>query len=693
MREELQGDQPSRLARQEAKGKGFDEREYSVILSPDKNGSFNTANGNSSQPWDQLVVEAEDHFTPPIRLITRILNLRMESFPEVEGPYELEATESYGTNADLYAGSHPLLHASQAAEDPRLSTDGVFNIAEIDQIYSCQGTTGNTSYYFPEDLDKPSWKPLVLRKAYLSVLILLSIGMAASQEILLQWSQSKGRLIQFHSPQNISHGVYFSWRYLPTIITVLFGIAHQILDTQVKRLDPFFRLAQPQGAPALQSLVVDTSNFFTWIRPPWPASRRVILSTISMVLTVAVLPTVQAASLDVKEVANDKEPPSHYIVFVSVIWSRVITVLLCLNALCCLLLLLALRCKSGLLHDPKGIVALAAMCTRSHILLNFEGLDGNSSDHEITERIRNRMFVLYKSSLWEGEFRTQTEDGPEASEGYRKMEPYPVTLSKTEFAFVLGVPAFLLALVPCLVFTEAHWLIIRLPFLLVGFAVLVKLLWGILDTRLRLVEPYYRLILGSASARTLGLDYSGTFLYTLPIRAFLNKHYLLSLVGSGTILLDVLAVSLASCAIRGSSFFHRTGEAPENSILKGNAETFKSFWVSFMLSMVILVLLCVTTISAFWKRRKIVLPRKPGSLAFIILNCHQAQWLVSLVDTETWSTKQIIEFLEHSGKTFGLGWYAGRDGKIYCGIDEEPLVGRWSVNSSLANEPEVWKEA
>ena len=53
-------------------------------------------------------------------------------------------------------------------------------------------------------------------------------------------------------------------------------------------------------------------------------------------------------------------------------------------AFCGAALMYAMRRKSGLLSDPKGIAGIAAMATKSHILTDFHGLDSAPIDKTAT---------------------------------------------------------------------------------------------------------------------------------------------------------------------------------------------------------------------------------------------------------------------------------------------------------------------
>ncbi|PFH57320.1 hypothetical protein XA68_15218 [Ophiocordyceps unilateralis] len=63
--------------------------------------------------------------------------------------------------------------------------------------------------------------------------------------------------------------------------------------------------------------------------------------------------------------------------------------------------------------------------------------------------------------------------------------------------------------------------------------------------------------------------------------------------------------------------------------------------------------------------------------------------LYDFVGTESMTSVQLSRRLAGTGKTYGLGWFRGRDGQTHCGVDEEELTGsyRHGVDDSKQNQP------
>ncbi|KAF2730066.1 hypothetical protein EJ04DRAFT_555700 [Polyplosphaeria fusca] len=579
------------------------------------------------------------------------------------------------SNPDSEAPSaDPFLFLSPAALDLDNLTSGTSNLDlstspenEKQEETKDQGQDATQSYFFPPDPDVPNWKPVVLHAPYLLLMACVSLGLAGVQEYLCRLSMSqRGGLVHFSSLNQVSVSAYFLWRYFPTMVAVSYGIAYQAVDVETKRLEPYYRLAQRHGATVSESLSIDSANFLSWFRPPWPGSLRTVLSITVALLAVAAVPIVQNASLEV-----DASGDGVFVLRVNPAWSRALTATLGLVGVMTMALLIPLRHSTGLLCNPVGINSLLVMTTKSHLLNDFGGLDARSSDAEITQRTYRRRYILHKSSLWQGEYMAHAKAAPPKQSSH--ADEHPFTLPRSQGLPLWLALAILPALVPVLIFTPAHIVLEKVTFLMTGLAIILKLLWTQLDTNVRLTEPYYHLLRRNAGPDVLGIDYTGTVLFALPIKALRRGDHLLALVATNSILVEILTVCLSSFGSRGTQFRHRGSVASSDSVVQGDIETFRSFWISLGLSVIILMSLCVTAALLYAQRRGLSLPRKPGSLVFTLLIAHQSKMLYGLVDCEQLDHRQLQRHLENRGKKFGFGWYTGRDGELYCGLDEEPL--------------------
>lgn len=556
----------------------------------------------------------------------------------------------------------------------------------IDRVATGPKDQSETSYYFPPDPDMPSWRPVSMRWWWITILIIIALGLGALQELLCQISITKGQndgLLRFRTPQEISLTDYFTWKYAPTIILLSYGILWQISDFEVKRLEPYYQLSRPKGATAAASLNIDYLTFLSYLIPIRAARHRqwaVLLSSLATLTSGSLVPVLQSASVKMYPDKDDRKENDFKFVRIVPIWSRLTSASLFVVAFCGMLLLFKLRRKSGLLSDPKGIAGIAAMATQSHILQDFQGLD-IAPTPVIHKQLAHRRYILHKSSLWQGEYirNTRTE---EVTEKFENPHPLMLTL-KGGIPYICGL-IIVMVLLPLFLFQpNANIVTEKIPFLLTAIGTVIKLLWGTIDMDVRIVEPFYILSRRNAPPRTLTLDYTGTPPGYLPIKAFLNRHYLVSAVGIGAVMTEVLTVCMSSFSVDGKKFISGDGHdnAPfdeDHDSRYTTDETFKSFWVSFALALGILVYLCVIAGVVYAKRRHYFLPRQPGTIASVLAYIHQSNMLVNFVNTQRLDSTAMTRYLEKmKGKTYGLGWFRGRDGEDHCGIDEEPIAAEY----------------
>jgi hypothetical protein len=62
--------------------------------------------------------------------------------------------------------------------------------------------------------------------------------------------------------------------------------------------------------------------------------------------------------------------------------------------------------------------------------------------------------------------------------------------------------------------------------------------------------------------------------------------------------------------------------------------------------------------------------------------------LYDFVGTAKFSNAEMAKKLEE-GKSYGLGWFQGRDGQIHCGVDQEELTSSYKhgVDDKQRNQP------
>lgn len=565
----------------------------------------------------------------------------------------------------------------------------------------------NTSYYFPEDPDMPAWRPFSMGWPWLTMLIIIALVLAGLQEFLCQLSIKRSKadptdgLIRFKKAGDLSVTSYFTWKYAPILFFVIYGILWQYTDFEVKRLEPFYQLSKKTGATAGESLNMDYLTFMSWLVPLRALRHKqyaVIYVSLATLVASSLVPVLQSASVIMYPPQKLRKADDWKSIRIDPPWSRAVTACLVFVAACGAVLMYEMRRKSGLLSDPKGIAGIAAMATKSHILADFHGLDTAPLD-KIHKQLRHRRYILHKSALWQGEYiRNSKEKIPDAG-----SDPRPLMLRlRAGVPYICGILLFAIA-IPVFMFVEgANQVTETLPFLLTALATFVKLLWNTMNCDVRMLEPFHILSRRRAPAKTLTLDYTGMDPIILPIKALLNKHYIVALVGVGSILVEILTVCVSSFSVDGKKFIPGHGGNMEDGNDDADdryntAETFRSFWISFALVLgILLTLVCIACL-VYLRRSHKFMPRQIGTMASVLAFIHQSKMLVNFVDTEELDSGQMTRHLERSGKTYALGWFRGRDGDDHLGIDEEPVLAAyrygvdWTKTRMLGQEIGTWE--
>jgi len=584
--------------------------------------------------------------------------------------------------------------------------------------------------YYPQ----PNWKPHSMRWPYLTALIAVSITLSIVQEVIYQRSKSLASqnppsgLFEFIDAQDLGDWDFFSFKYLPTMITVTYGILWQITDYEVKRLEPFYRLSRECGALASESINIDYITIFNIFRPFKALRYRhyaVAVSSLATILAVSIVPTLQTASiiLEPDRAIRDENPDVPKFINIDATCSRVLSGILGLISILGIILLILLQIRrSGLAGDVRGIAGIAAMATKSHVLMDFKDLD-TVPPQDIYNKLKNRRYTLRNSSLASDAVPMKSGDEDKYDRFRLSANPHPLMLRLIAGGpFIVSMIAFTI-FIPLVIFSPANIILDRAGWLLTFLAVAIKFGFQTLEQDARLMEPFYRLSCRHASPKVLTLDYTSMAFGYMPIRAAINRDYLIALAGVGTVLAEILTVCVVSVAAVNTDF----SPASMDSTTQSSSETPKSFWISFSLSILILLYLIIIASYVYKLRRHPFLPRQPSTIASVLAFIHQSKMLYDFVavpapssgpplpattSSETSVTVDaartgsvasnasndptspppplrrgielhaaqtlvdqdlLVRRLTDMKKTYGLGWFIGRDGEMHCGVDQEEL--------------------
>ncbi|KAF2179852.1 hypothetical protein K469DRAFT_730476 [Zopfia rhizophila CBS 207.26] len=139
----------------------------------------------------------------------------------------------------------------------------------------------------------PSWKPSALRTWVLIGAILICWALIIVLQLLLNRSNRDGGIIFAPKVSAIPLTHSFLYRYLPTVVAIIYSIFWSWIDLETKRLEPYYQLSKPEGALGKDSLLLHYPFDFIPLVPVkafrsrhWPvfwASTAVVLVTWGLV--------------------------------------------------------------------------------------------------------------------------------------------------------------------------------------------------------------------------------------------------------------------------------------------------------------------------------------------------------------------------------------------------------------------------
>jgi hypothetical protein len=123
-------------------------------------------------------------------------------------------------------------------------------------------------------------------------------------EGLRQYSDREGGLVFFDDTDDVSAIQSFAYNYVPIIISLVLVLVWTVTDFDVLRLEPYFQLSRPEGAPA--SVLFINYNFGQTILTPINAARRrhwLVLWVSFVTLSIRmILPALQSTVFELREV-------------------------------------------------------------------------------------------------------------------------------------------------------------------------------------------------------------------------------------------------------------------------------------------------------------------------------------------------------------------------------------------------------
>ncbi|RYP69348.1 hypothetical protein DL771_006158 [Monosporascus sp. 5C6A] len=122
-------------------------------------------------------------------------------------------------------------------------------------------------------------------------------GLSVSELTFENISDSKTGILAFLRPDALSSASTFAWLYLPTLLAVFYALFWQVVDDEVKRIEPFYQASRPTGARGDRTIFASYISIPPILAPVQALRWRqvaVFLSSITYVLVGFVTPILQS---------------------------------------------------------------------------------------------------------------------------------------------------------------------------------------------------------------------------------------------------------------------------------------------------------------------------------------------------------------------------------------------------------------
>lgn len=169
------------------------------------------------------------------------------------------ATRQYNPSEDRdILGRNSRSYFSSSVPSSRSDTGSRGNDSGVSSLRSSHRTIAPTEQEPAPDYEKNksksyngTWTPYTFRHWYLGILSFILLALCLCT-FLLWWRSANNYGL---GTDGGSSALLFGWRYSPTLITVIYVQLTAMLFDDVKRTEPFARLARPEGATASSSVL------------------------------------------------------------------------------------------------------------------------------------------------------------------------------------------------------------------------------------------------------------------------------------------------------------------------------------------------------------------------------------------------------------------------------------------------------
>jgi hypothetical protein len=472
--------------------------------------------------------------------------------------------------------------------------------------------------------------------------------------------------------------------YLPVLTAIIFRIFWNSIYNKVKLIEPFTRLAQPEGAVAADTLHtyylstnLTPDPIISFFKGHW------LIFWASLVYSVtAVLPALstEAIFLDTNYQCSNPDltshnpcwPPKLSVDPVVVRWLQGLLGYIAIMTLG--LMIMLLRSKTGLSHDPSSIAAVAALMHHPEVLEEFRCFSDEAQLKEMRLRLGDRRYKLDDYKLSDGTWRygIVPVDGPinyhwsdkhndekhsGLSNGAKRRRNFDAFYDTLFLLLLLGVEGVLVAYYKSSGNTGFNNFFnsntFGPRFFMAAMATVISLNWKRLEREVHTLTPYHRLARSPSPARSTILLRKRSLPYTAFFAMLYHKHFFAAIIALTAIFADLLVISLAG-------------------VPYSPGQIWLELLVCSYASMAILGIMILSLVALLvWRRKSPDLPRAPDTLMGVMSYVADARMLDDFEGVDGLKSGEVEDRVVGLGKRYGYGRFVGMDGQSRLMVDEE----------------------
>ncbi|KAL8924116.1 MAG: hypothetical protein Q9208_004253 [Pyrenodesmia sp. 3 TL-2023] len=504
--------------------------------------------------------------------------------------------------------------------------------------------------------------------------------------------------------KSVTRKEYLIGAFLPTVLAVLFSIPWYILFTAVQEMEPFYQLADPQGALARDSLCLDYRAYVNVVATLKAGLRGHFVVLWAGICSIAVLALAPLASETVfigfvgqgRCTATSSRDACHPQLSVYPVAARAVQGILGLVAVLtiCIAITIARR-SSGVYANPSSITGIATLFQNPNLTDEFRQLDPDGFDSNTLEaqlqgnRYRLGHFQHQDGSMDYGIMRyaeasfysdgpTRTTDPKYTTVSVANVDPRPPRKPKPDYflhpATVVVFAFFVAGLLTLVVyynqtggdtgferFMDSQTF--GVAFMFTAMGVMLKMYWGIVDDDLRATHPHRLLLLASfSSARQ-------TILASPPSNPFMGVVYSLRRMTWLPCWLSIVAVLTEPLIVALANIPFKPGTA----YMAYRVSTYVTIGVLSLMLLGLLGVLLRQKVNGELMRKgtEAARERTVGRVMGLICGSCMLSEFRGLAELDEKSRDRVVE---QWGRGYKMGQVVGVDGVERWGIDEDIFV-------------------